>query len=121
MATLRSKPVVTVYVRHRDSCNHASRGQFYRGCDCAKWLRYSRDGRQYRQAAETRTWGIAEDKAADLQKQLDAGEVGTVAPIVEAVQPTISQTIDTYLKGKLGSGASTEEAVDLMCIWRLLT
>jgi hypothetical protein len=42
MPTVRSAPVVSVYARHRASCSHASRREFYRGCQCPKWLRYSR-------------------------------------------------------------------------------
>jgi integrase len=106
VANLNSKPIVSVYVRHRATCSHASRGEFYRGCNCAKWLRYSRSGRQHRQAAHTRTWGIAEDKAADLQKQLDAGGAGVVPIIARAEQPTIEQAIETYLAGKRSEGVS---------------
>jgi site-specific recombinase XerD len=97
---LRSKPVVTVYVRHRNACSHYSKGEFYRGCKCAKWLRYSKDGKQHRVSADTRTWGIAEDKTADLQKQLDAGEAGHVLEIPEATQPTIEEAINTFITAK---------------------
>ena len=91
MPTVRSLSVVSVYVRHRATCSHASRGEFYRGCQCTKWLRYSRQGRQHRRPAGTRTWGIAEEKAADLQRQLDAGGAGVIPIIIKAEQPTISR------------------------------
>lgn len=103
---VRSTPVVTVFVRHKATCSHVSRGEFYRGCTCAKWLRYSRSGKQHRRSAGTRTWGIAEEKAADLQKQLDAGGAGIVPVIIKAEQPTIEQSIETYLAGKRSEGVS---------------
>jgi hypothetical protein len=39
--------------------------------------------------AGTRTWGIAEDKAAELRGQLDSGEAGIVPAIPEIDQPNI--------------------------------
>ncbi|MFZ0806645.1 MAG: hypothetical protein WAN03_10705 [Candidatus Sulfotelmatobacter sp.] len=102
---VRSNPVVTVYVRHRPTCSHASRGEFYRGCNCAKWFRYSRSGHQYRKSAKTRTWGIAEERAAELQAQLDRGD--TPRPIiVKAPQRTIADCIDTFISAKESEGIS---------------
>jgi site-specific recombinase XerD len=92
--------VVLVYVRHRSLCPHVDRGEFYRGCNCAKWLRYSRGGKQHRVTARTRTWGIAEEKAADLQKKLDAGEAGKIPEIPETSQPTIEQAVVTLITAK---------------------
>jgi integrase len=101
---VRPKPVVSVFVRHKATCSHLSRGEFYRGCHCAKWLRYSKGGKQHRVSAGTRTWGIAEDKAAELQGQLDAGEAGTVPAIPEIDQPTVEQAIETFITAKQGEG-----------------
>lgn len=106
MATVRSLSVVTVYVRHRATCSHASRGEFYRGCQCTKWLRYSRQGRQHRRPAGTRTWGIAEEKATDLQRQLDAGGAGVIPIIIKAEQPTIAECIETFISAKQSEGIS---------------
>ena len=79
------------------------KGEFYRGCDCAKWIRYSLAGTQHREAAGTRTWGISEEKAHERQKQLDAGEEGTaIAPT--DIQSTIEQAIKTFIIGKEGEG-----------------
>ena len=106
MPSVRSLSVVSVYVRHRATCSHASRGEFYRGCQCTKWLRYSRQGRQHRRPAGTRTWGIAEEKAADLQRQLDAGGAGVIPIIIKAEQPTISECIETFISAKQSEGIS---------------
>jgi site-specific recombinase XerD len=97
------KPVVSVYVRHRDTCKFGWRGdvrdESYPKCDCPKWLRYSLGGKQHRVNAETRTWGIAEEKGRDLQKQLEAGQTGrAIAP--EAKQPTIQQALETVITAK---------------------
>lgn len=97
--SIQPKSVVTVFVRHRESCSHQSRGEFYRGCQCSKFLRYSRNGKQKRQAAGTRTWSVAEDKAVELQEQLDRGD--TPKPIiVKGPQPTIADCIDTFITKK---------------------
>ena len=103
--SIQPKSIVTVFVRHRESCSHRSRGEFYRGCQCSKFLRYSRSGKQHRQAAGTRTWTVAEDKAIELQEQLDRGD--TPKPIiVRGPQPTISDCIQTFISGKHSEGIS---------------
>lgn len=102
---IQPKSIVTVFVRHRETCSHRSRGEFYRGCQCSKFLRYSRNGKQHRQAAGTRTWTVAEDKAIELQEQLDRGD--TPKPIiVKGPQPTISDCIQTFISGKQSEGIS---------------
>jgi integrase/recombinase XerD len=110
------RTVVTVYVRHRADCQHDGKA-FFRGCDCPKWLRYSGDaclcgrahqGRQHRLSAETRTWMLAEEKAQELQKRLDAGE--TTAPAstqVTAAPRTIADELKTYIVAKQGERLST--------------
>jgi integrase len=103
--SIQPKSVVTVFVRHRETCSHRSRGEFYRGCQCSKFLRYSRNGKQHRQAAGTRTWTVAEDKAVELQEQLDRGD--TPKPIiVKGPQPSISDCIQTFISGKQSEGIS---------------
>lgn len=107
MFRLARKPVVTVYVRHRGECRDLSKGEFYRGCECAKWLRYSLNGRQERHAAHTRSWGHAEEKAQELQRRLDVGESETPAPSQPANSPrTIAAVIETYILSKEGENKS---------------
>jgi hypothetical protein len=111
--SITPRSVVTVFVRHRESCPYRSRGEFYRGCQCSKFLRYSRNGRQHRQAAKTRTWTIAEDKAVELQDQLDRGD--TPRPIiVKGPQPTIADCIDTFISAKESEGISLRRIKKLM-------
>jgi len=101
------KSVVTVFVRHNTSCPHRNRKQaeFYRGCECPKFLRYSRNGKQTRKAAKTRSWSVAEERAIEEQESLDRGE--QPKPILIAVpQPTIADHIDTFLSAKESEGVS---------------
>ena len=100
------KPVVTVFVRHRGACKHSGQ-EFYRGCDCTKWLRYSLDGKQHRITANTRSRGIAEEKRAELQRRLDTGDsapAAIVAAPTSSGQPTIASWMETFLTGKKGKG-----------------
>ena len=102
MFQLHRKPVVVVYVRHRGNCPHRE-DESYPRCDCSKWLRFSLRGTQHRRSAGTRTWGVAEQKARELQKQLDAGEVAPDQTKPSA-QPTITASIQTFITGKEGEG-----------------
>jgi integrase len=116
MLTRRS--VVTIYVRHQGSCKYVNRSgrAFARDCDCVKWLRYSGEAcvchgrkhgphRQHKLTAGTRSWAVAEDKRAELQRRLDTGETG-IAMAVEptAKRPTIAQEIETFIRAKQDEG-----------------
>jgi integrase len=89
------RSVVSVYVRHAGECPFADK-PFYHACQCVKWLRYSKAGKQYKQTANTRTWSIAEAAAAELQQQLDSGD----SPSAPSTEKTIKEHVDTYLLGK---------------------
>src|SRR5713226_8952703 len=98
---LSRRSVVSVYVRHAGSCPFADK-PFYHACQCAKWLRYSKAGKQYKQAAGTRTWSIAAAKAAELQAQLDAGDSPSGNTSAE---PTIREHVAAFLIGnRSGAG-----------------
>ena len=98
------KAVVTVYARHRSLCSDAHKGEFYRGCNCPKWLRFSLNGKRHRQPTGTATWGLAEEKAHELQKQLDSGQYGIAAtvdiPAPVSNHQTIADAIQTFIRGK---------------------
>ena len=101
---MESRSIVSVYARHRLSCSHLSKGEFYRGCSCPKWLRYSLAGKQHRKSASTRTWSVAEENAAELQRQLDTGKSAHI--IVKREQPTIAASVETFISGKTSEGLS---------------
>ncbi|PYX53250.1 MAG: hypothetical protein DMG76_26285 [Acidobacteria bacterium] len=109
MRLLRRSKVVT-FVRHAATCPHFE-DESYPRCDCSKWLRWSRAGKQHRQAANTRTWGAAEKAAAQLQERLNAGESPATSAAV--AQPTIAALAETFLQRKLSEGIvpSTERKV----------
>src|SRR5438034_8873322 len=67
---MNRRSVVAIYVRHGGDCAFEGK-PFYRGCQCPKWLRWSFAGKQYRKAADTRAWGIAEERRAEQQAALD--------------------------------------------------
>jgi site-specific recombinase XerD len=102
------RAVVTVFVRHGSGCPHDGK-PFFRGCDCVKWLRYSgtacfcgskHSGNQHRFTAGTRTWGLAEAKAQEIQRRLDAGETGAPLPAAPQSKLTVAQCIESFIRDK---------------------
>ena len=61
-------------------------------------------GRLHRLPAKTRTWSVAEEKAAELQAQLEKGNPIIVR--VESEHPTIEQAVETFISGKETEGLS---------------
>jgi integrase len=96
------RSVVTIYVRHTGNCPYKEEEASAR-CNCPKFLRWSVGGKQYRQAAHTRSWGIAEEKQQELQRRLDQGEKGQ-PQAVPTERPTIAQALETYLTAKETEG-----------------
>lgn len=95
---LHRKPVVTIFVRHAGGC-HLEGKNFARGCDCPKWLRFSLGGKQHRENAQTRSWGVAEEKLAEKQRQLDNSKAA-VASTEPSTDRTIKQYVEAFLKDK---------------------
>jgi site-specific recombinase XerD len=62
------------------------------------------NGRLHRRPAQTRTWSVAEDKAAELQIQLQKGNPIIIR--VEGEKPTIEQVVETFISGKETEGLS---------------
>ena len=99
-----------MYTRHTRDCRHKS--ESYARCDCSKWLRWSRDNKQHRQSADTRSWAIAEQKAEEQQRRLDAGE----SPEVTAsAQPTIAELAATFLTKKHSEGVTAQTERKVTC------
>ena len=107
---LQRKSIVVVYTRHAGTCPHKS-NESYARCDCSKWMRWSRDGRQHRQAAGTRSWGIAEKAATEQQRRLDSDE--TPAASEAPSTPTIAAWAETFITNKQnkGVGPATERKI----------
>jgi integrase len=96
---LTRPPLVVVYTRHNSSCPAKHHGDFHRGCDCPKWLRFSLDSKQKREPAGTRSWTQAEERRAERQRQLDTGESPT-AQAAPATAGTITQAVQNFLSAK---------------------
>ena len=78
---------------------------FRNRCVCG----HSHKGNQHRFSAETRTWGIAEEKRQEIQNRLDTGTGDTAGDSPEHVQQTkqtIKQTIETFITQKEGENVS---------------
>ena len=61
---------VSVYTRHTSSCAHVGHPHHKR-CDCFKYLCLMADGGSKTLSAKTRSWSVAEVKAAALRDSLD--------------------------------------------------
>ncbi|MGA9559349.1 MAG: tyrosine-type recombinase/integrase [Terriglobales bacterium] len=61
--------MVTIYVRHSPKCKYAD-DEFSKRCNCRKHLRWSKDGKQFRQKAGTRSWAEAEEQKRRLEDGL---------------------------------------------------
>jgi integrase len=66
---MSTTPVITIFVRHSADCDYKD-DETYRRCKCRKHLRWTRDGKQYRQKANTRSWGEAERVKRELEDEL---------------------------------------------------
>jgi len=97
---------VRVFVRHKTTCDHYGE-EGHAKCRCAKWLRYSRHGKQFRVPAHTRSFGTAEEKARELERRLNAGEAIVSLPKPEQPKkPTIADKIETHIVAKQSEGLS---------------
>jgi len=95
-----STPVITIFVRHSKDCKYAG-DEFCRRCHCRKHFRYTRDGKQHRKQAGTRSWAEAEERKRELEDQL-AGR----APIEDQAEKRLSvaDACDSYMKAKKNAG-----------------
>jgi len=97
---------VRVFVRHKKTCDHVGE-EGHANCRCAKWLRYTRHGKQFRQPANTRSFGTAEEKARELERRLNAGESPVLSRPNQPKMPTIADKIETFIIAKQTEGLST--------------
>jgi len=93
------KSKVVVFVRHAGTCEHKE-DENYPKCDCPKWLRWSKAGKQHRKPADTRTWGVAEQRAQELQESLNSG-----SPVKTEPKPdTMAALLKVYMADKTVNG-----------------
>jgi len=94
-------PVITIFVRHgKDAkgnlCKYAG-DEFEKRCHCRKHLRWSQNGKQYRQKAGTRSWAEAEEVKRELERQLSGREPETAT---EASPKLIAEALELFLTDK---------------------
>jgi len=99
-------PVITIFVRHCANCKYRG-DEFCKRCNCRKHLRWSYEGKQYRQSAGTRLWAEAEDKKREIEDQL-LGRMPEVKP--EQEYRGIQACIDVFLQDKKNQGI-TEKVI----------
>lgn len=99
-------PSVTIFVRHRADCPRG-RDEFFKNCKCSKHLRWSSDGKQYRQSAKTRTWSIAEDRRRDVEARFAGGDPARPVEVIKLEArsvPTIERAVELFLSDKRSQG-----------------
>jgi site-specific recombinase XerD len=93
-----STPLITIFVRHSADCRYAG-DEFSKRCNCRKHLRWSQNGKQYRQKAGTRSWAEAEEVKRRREDEL-AGRIPTQPNDGKLFQ----DAIDVFLKDKRVQG-----------------
>ena len=103
-------PSVTVFVRHSAGCPRKG-DEFYKACKCPKHLRWSNNGKQYRQAAKTRTWSIAEERRREVEAQFAEADPATPVGAVKLeakAATTIERAVELFLSDKRSQGLDTD-------------
>lgn len=99
---MSTTPVITIFVRHSSDCKYRD-DETWKRCRCRKHLRWSHNGKQYRQSAGTRSWEGAENKRQEILDRL-AGRPPKTAP--EQQGRMLQDAIDTFNKEKKVEGVS---------------
>jgi integrase/recombinase XerD len=75
-------PIITIFVRNSAKCSRQG-DETYKRCRCSKHLGWSYNGRQYRQAAKTRSWETAEQVRRQVEARFLAADPSK--PIEEVI------------------------------------
>ena len=93
-------PLITIFVRHAADCKYVG-DEFCKRCNCRKHLRWSRNGKQYRRAANVRTWAEAEKVKRGLEDQLTGRKPATDAARAGML---IEDAVDVFMQAKRNDG-----------------
>ena len=93
-------PLITIFVRHSADCKYAG-DEFNKRCNCRKHLRWTHNGKQYRQKAGTRSWAEAEKVKDRIEAQLS----GRPLPKDESGFP-LDEAVRLFLADKENQGVS---------------
>jgi integrase/recombinase XerD len=104
-------PDVQIFVRHSAACEYRD-DESYRKCKCRKHLRWVADDvhgrpKQFRRAAKTRAWSVAET----LRDEIRAGYAGGEPVTKLETRQTIAEVAGLFLSSKKNSGESGEAAM----------
>jgi site-specific recombinase XerD len=105
---------VVIFVRHSTKngkpCRYAG-DEFAKKCDCRKHLRWRRNGVQYRQKANTRSWAQAEQVKRELEDEL-SGKTAERAKreaekaAADAATKLLADAIEVFITDKTTQGLS---------------
>jgi hypothetical protein len=74
--------------------------ELYKGCRCSKHLRWTHGSQQYRQAAKTRTWSVAEERRHEIEPRFLAADptqpIETVK-LESQISKTIERAVELFL------------------------
>jgi site-specific recombinase XerD len=101
--TVSTIPTITIFVRHSQDCKYSG-DELYKGCRCAKHLRYTLAGKQYRQSARTRFWKSAEERRRSLEASFAVDP--TAVKIEPETRQTIKRAIELFIMDKTTEGMS---------------
>src|ERR1700704_1298491 len=94
-------PSVTVFVRHSGDCQYKG-DESWRRCNCRKHLRWSKDSKQHKRSAQTRSWQQAEDEKRKLEEQFKAGANPT--RLETSDRKTLERAIELFISDKRSAG-----------------
>ena len=91
---------------HSQDCKFRG-DELYKGCRCAKHLRYTLAGKQYRQSAHTRFWKTAEERRRSLEASFAVDPMAVVKIEPDSLK-TIERMIQLFLTDKKTEGVSRD-------------
>jgi integrase/recombinase XerD len=91
---MTTAPEILIFVRHSKGCKGEGDG-YYRRCDCRKFLRWTQNGKQFKQSTGSRSWAEAEKVKRELEDQL-AGH----APQPETTSKLIAEAVRVFVQDK---------------------
>jgi hypothetical protein len=110
---------VRVFVRHKKTCEHFGE-EGHANCRCAKWLRYTRHGKQFRTPANTRSFGTAEEKAREQSLISVSAQSGRGLIFYQNTRGYNFPPLETQKNTLLSRSSATTITIGLHCItvWR---
>lgn len=93
---MQEPPQVTIFVRHSADCKYKG-DETWKRCDCRKHLRWSYEGKQFRESAKSRSWAGAEAAKRRIEdRYTSAGR----APVQSGGVKTIKTCVESFIASK---------------------